>query len=238
MPPHARIADVGTGTAIWAIDLASKSPSTYQFDGFDISDAQYPSQENLPKNVRLHVADAKQPFPEHFRGQFDAIHLRLLVCALEKDEWESVTKNILDLLKPGGAIQWEEINAAKVESLRGGPKPTSVATMAKIRKMLVDGSGSRLEYGWNILQDVFLKFGMKDVDVDILSSDRIPEARRIVTTCILRVSMGFVRLMLKTGKLDSVTSEELDELEKKALLEINAGGYFREVMYVSYGFKP
>ncbi|KAF7908055.1 uncharacterized protein EAF01_003810 [Botrytis porri] len=48
-----RNADVATGTGIWACDLASKLPETVRIDGFDISDAQYPTLGFRPKNVHL-----------------------------------------------------------------------------------------------------------------------------------------------------------------------------------------
>ncbi|KAH8692493.1 hypothetical protein GQ44DRAFT_780133 [Phaeosphaeriaceae sp. PMI808] len=42
--PQLRIADVGTGTGIWACELATKlSSTTARIDAFDISDVQFPA---------------------------------------------------------------------------------------------------------------------------------------------------------------------------------------------------
>ncbi|KAJ5663571.1 hypothetical protein N7507_004302 [Penicillium longicatenatum] len=49
-----RIADVGTGTGIWLSDLADALPKTCQLDGFDLSDAMFPSKDALPANVTFH----------------------------------------------------------------------------------------------------------------------------------------------------------------------------------------
>ena len=227
---------MGTGTAIWALDIAAKSPSTYRIDGFDISADQYPLASTLPKNVHLHIADAKKPFAEEFIGQFDAVHLRLLVCALERDDWQVVAANVLSLLKPGGAIQWEEMNGAATECFRGN-SPIGIKNMAVVRRLFVNGAGHRLRSGWNMLGDIFLGMGMEDVDVDVVPIDRVPETRKTGTLTILRVCLGFVKLMIGSGKLDSVTKEEFAEMERKAYAEVEAGGYYWCKMYVSMGFK-
>jgi ubiquinone/menaquinone biosynthesis C-methylase UbiE len=37
-----RIADIATGTGIWLTEAARGFPESWQFDGFDISSAQFP----------------------------------------------------------------------------------------------------------------------------------------------------------------------------------------------------
>ncbi|RFU29636.1 hypothetical protein B7463_g6716, partial [Scytalidium lignicola] len=60
-----RIAEIGTGTGLWLLDLAENLPSSVQLDGYDISDSQYPSQAFLPNNVSLNVLDAFGDVPPH-----------------------------------------------------------------------------------------------------------------------------------------------------------------------------
>ena len=41
---HLRIADVGTGNAVWLMELLSHVPASAKLDGFDISADHYPAK--------------------------------------------------------------------------------------------------------------------------------------------------------------------------------------------------
>lgn len=56
--PAPRIADIGTGTAKWLIDLSSQLSASASLTGFDISEKTFPSTEKLPSNVTLRVHNA------------------------------------------------------------------------------------------------------------------------------------------------------------------------------------
>jgi SAM-dependent methyltransferase len=96
--PNLRIADVGTGTGIYLIDLASMLPASAQLHGFDISTAQFPPPEKLPKNVSLHQQDMRFPFKEEFIGTFDIVDVRLTFLGIRGDEWIEAVKNVTALL--------------------------------------------------------------------------------------------------------------------------------------------
>jgi chemotaxis methyl-accepting protein methylase len=75
-----------------------------------MSPSQFPAQP--PKNITLSVLNVLDPVPQQLAGTFDVIHLRLLILGLPKNTWEIACKNLLQLLKPGGWLQWEEANFA------------------------------------------------------------------------------------------------------------------------------
>lgn len=64
------IADIGTGTGIWLLDLAETLPATAQFHGFDIDLAQTPPKEWLPDNVSMKQLDIFGPIPDDLVGRF------------------------------------------------------------------------------------------------------------------------------------------------------------------------
>jgi SAM-dependent methyltransferase len=103
-----RIADIGTGTGAWLLELATRLPLTSQLDGFDIDTEKYPTRQELPDNVSLEFGNALEPFPEKHCGSYDFVHVRLMMYALKKDQWEAVARNLKTLLKPGGWLLWEE----------------------------------------------------------------------------------------------------------------------------------
>jgi SAM-dependent methyltransferase len=89
------------------------SEAERKYTGFDISAQHFP-ETPLP-NSTFEVQDILTPFPEAFHNQFDLVHVRLLVLALRKDQFEPAVKNVMQLLKPGGWIQWEEFEAINLD---------------------------------------------------------------------------------------------------------------------------
>ncbi|KAL8824066.1 MAG: hypothetical protein Q9191_005325 [Dirinaria sp. TL-2023a] len=112
------IADIGTGTGIWLRETAQQlagsrsNDGTIEFVGFDISSQQFPKQ-NLP-NLELVVHDIVTPFPHEYQERFDLVHVRLLTYALKVEDLESAVKNAVNLIRPGGFLQWEESDAIDV----------------------------------------------------------------------------------------------------------------------------
>jgi SAM-dependent methyltransferase len=111
------IADVATGTGVWLLEIAPKLPPSSRLDGFDISTAKFRPKDKLPANVKLQCGDARSPFPEELHGQYDVVHVRLVVLALKADEWAKVAANLLPLLRPGGWLFWEETSMTSWNSI-------------------------------------------------------------------------------------------------------------------------
>ncbi|OGM48428.1 hypothetical protein ABOM_003398 [Aspergillus bombycis] len=105
------IADIATGTGIWLRDLSrslSEVPGVQRYyHGFDISSAQFPPADD---SIKFSVHDITVPFPEEHWNRYDLVHVRLLVAALAEPDYRAAVANIYQLLKPGGYMQWEEID--------------------------------------------------------------------------------------------------------------------------------
>lgn len=103
IPPlqgHSAIADVGTGTGSWLIDIARSfgevSDKKIRFVGFDISSAKFRISDET--GVEFVTHDMTTPFPPEYHGKFDVVHLRLLVVAIREDDVSSVVENVMQLL--------------------------------------------------------------------------------------------------------------------------------------------
>jgi len=95
-----RVADIATGTGIWLEDLSSVLPvvpgKETQFDGFDISDKFFP--EDHLENFKFVKYNILQPFPEQYWGEYDTVHVRLLIAALKEHEIPVAVENVLQLV--------------------------------------------------------------------------------------------------------------------------------------------
>jgi SAM-dependent methyltransferase len=91
------ILDLGTGTGIWAIEVADASPSATVV-GVDIAPIQ---PMWIPPNCRFEVADVEEwPYGE---GKFNYIHAREFIQSIRN--WQELVKQAHGSLKPGGWLE-------------------------------------------------------------------------------------------------------------------------------------
>ncbi|KAL9122036.1 MAG: hypothetical protein Q9187_001413 [Circinaria calcarea] len=141
--PNARIADIATGTGIWLLDLAQEVPETVQMDGMDITLSQAPPKEWLPSNIRMRTWNMFEAVPENLIGQFDIVHVRLVLLVIPDNNPVPVIQNLATMLKPGGYLQWDEQSSFEHRVLTVSPSlPTGA--LQQMHK-LMDGHG-RLEW--------------------------------------------------------------------------------------------
>lgn len=110
--PDARIADVATGTGIWLLDLARCLPKSVRLDGFDIDISQSPPAHWLPPNVNVRTWDMFQDVPIDFVEKFDIVHVRLIGLVIKNNNPLPAIYSLHKLLKPGGYLQWDEMDDA------------------------------------------------------------------------------------------------------------------------------
>ncbi|TGO21545.1 hypothetical protein BPAE_0214g00160 [Botrytis paeoniae] len=156
-----KIADIACGTGIWLIDLAkefTKSKTNAQLDGFDISTNQYPNPALLPSNVKLDIMDIFKPVPERLRGQYDVVHISLLCVVIPGGDPRYVLDNVLTLLRPGGYIQWKEVDFSMIACKAATPDLSTSHLKELMRWMWIRQLSSIFqERGITILDDRLLE---------------------------------------------------------------------------------
>ncbi|KAF2231602.1 S-adenosyl-L-methionine-dependent methyltransferase [Viridothelium virens] len=114
-----RVADIGCGTGIWMRDMKESTLPDAEFVGFDIDDAQFPvearrGEEKRDEGIRHVVHDVTKRFPREHRDSdgegFDLVHVRFMSFALRKWDVDNVVRNLYEILKPGGYLQWQEFH--------------------------------------------------------------------------------------------------------------------------------
>lgn len=102
--PLQRVLDFGTGTGIWAIDLADEHPSA-EVIGNDLSPIQ-PSW--IPPNVKFVIDNVESPWIDNEFSSFDLIHGRSMSGSIS--DWLMLFSSCIEALKPGGWLEMQEFD--------------------------------------------------------------------------------------------------------------------------------
>ncbi|KAF8544002.1 S-adenosyl-L-methionine-dependent methyltransferase [Trichophaea hybrida] len=97
-----RILDIGTGTGMWAIDVADKYP-TAKVVGTDLSPIQ---SKWVPPNCRFEIDDAEDDWTYRTDDYFDFIHARNISLGIT--DWPRLLSQAYRCLKPGANIELAE----------------------------------------------------------------------------------------------------------------------------------
>ncbi|KAA8647039.1 uncharacterized protein ATNIH1004_005722 [Aspergillus tanneri] len=161
---------------IWPISLSANLPSTVQLDGFDITDAQFPPKQWLPTNVRLEKWNIHESVPEYLLGQYDVVNIRYFALVVRKDNLSRLLRNLISLLKPGGYLQWIEINIAEQQIVSARPDTSMAATssFSEDGKKAIATLGVRFDW-LNDLPSIYQEFGL--VEASQFKPDPIPALR-------------------------------------------------------------
>jgi SAM-dependent methyltransferase len=239
LPINARIADVATGTGIWLKDLASVSPSTYSFYGFDISSEQYLPTDSLPENVSLDFLDFKKPIPEKLQGTFDLVNVRLIIISMGPlDVWKETLKNLLTLLKPGGCVTWTDGNFLNARGFRGASESSTPGHALTIGQLQLNNTlKNRFGYSFPDFGELFHSAGLEGVEEDVISTDRLVEQRREFTEIGIGAVFGGLKNLSKAAQEEYWNEKEVEERKKAALKDMESGAYLRWDIHVALGFK-
>jgi SAM-dependent methyltransferase len=142
--PSPTIADVCCGTALWLFDAATQYP-TAQLHGFDIDLSQAPHEAWLPHNIRLHQWDIFDDVDPAWMAKFDVVHIRLLVLVLAPEKVQRFARNVARMLKPGGWLQWDELDCVGMHVKKSHPDIAAPA-LQEIYEM----SYAQGRYNWTL----------------------------------------------------------------------------------------
>ncbi|KAF8448197.1 S-adenosyl-L-methionine-dependent methyltransferase [Terfezia claveryi] len=135
-----RILDLGTGTGIWAMDMADKYPDA-EVIGVDLSLIQ---PKWIPENVRFVISDFESQWT-FGKDSFDLIHLRVGIGSVSS--WPSLFRKAFDHLKPG--YGWFEYVDIDLESFSEDGSLSAKSPLFQWQQYLIDATertGKSLRY--------------------------------------------------------------------------------------------
>jgi SAM-dependent methyltransferase len=154
LPPLLTVLDVGTGTGIWAQEIARLFPTALVV-GVDIADSSFkpPAQGNC----LLRVGNVLKglPFPDEF---FSFTHQRLLVTGIPGSRWPDAVRELVRVTRPGGWVELLELSGGP----SGGPATDRLAEVVNT------GLNKALGFDPEVirhLDDVLRQAGLENVEM-------------------------------------------------------------------------
>ena len=227
------IADIGTGTGIWLLELDRRLPTpSSNLCGLDISGDQFPRPEWLPQKAQFLQCDALDPTgpPQHLVGAFDVVHIRLFIAIIKNNDPTSLLNFCHKLLKPGGHLQWDdhEPSVNQVGSYNGSP--------TKGMEMISRMTQTHKPTEWiKRLPQTFEECGFKIVDVD--QRVMLPWQRGMYVDNYCMLADEFVERAELGGKGINPLDDFYSQLSVKASAEKNLGSYVELTFQIVVGKK-
>ncbi|RDH30820.1 UMTA methyltransferase family protein [Aspergillus welwitschiae] len=207
-----RIADVATGTAIWLIDLAKELPGA-TLDGLDVTLDMAPPVEWLPPNITLRQWNIFEELPKELNG-----------------DPSSIIQKIIRMLKPGGWIQWDDLNIREAKIFKARPELKTEALEYLSRFW---NTGERQDW-IGCLPQSFDQEGLERTKIDRyenLKQYLKADCEGYIVTC-----EETARTLARKGKVDE--AREFSQIVHQASLEAAAGAAVVATRVVCIGQKP
>lgn len=196
LPDSPAIADVACGTALWLADVARDMPDA-TLHGLDVDLAQTPDKHWLPANTRFSKWDIFQDPPEELHHSFDLVHMRLVVVFVKPSAVPKLIKRLRKLLKRGGWIQWDELDASRISV-----KKVDESQAAPAADEMGRASRSGGQYDWTASIGNSLRSEGMDVVAEEVIGDPPHLVRAFHDQHLLTLDEFAVRL-LEEGKKDA-----------------------------------
>ncbi|KAJ6151650.1 hypothetical protein N7470_007247 [Penicillium chermesinum] len=213
-----KIAELGTGTAVWIFDLARQLPPTVQLQGFDISNRQFPVRDTWPQNVTLGTLDSLVDPPASLCGQFDVVHLRMWASNLRQHDTSALIGH------PGGYLQWEDADLVN-QHIQGQDAERFEQQLNEVfRKVGLDYRyvfNNLISIGFGLLKLFFRQSWVPDLPnclrmekFDVLEAEKSrfrPELAQLCTNtylmALLEILQGIKRILAHDSLLSIVEQE-------------------------------
>ncbi|KAI0976895.1 S-adenosyl-L-methionine-dependent methyltransferase [Xylaria arbuscula] len=238
-----KVADLACGNGAWLIDLGRKLADqgiSANLDGFDVNDILFPAPAFLPPLVSLKKLNIlARPLPAELMGTYDVIHVRAFVSLILHADTTPLLSTVFAMLKPGGWVQWEEMNP---RCLIEPATPTLEKSACESLKETLRASGEPLGLKFDYLAKLdqhLIKNGFDNVSL-ITSPKRKEDYKAWTDDFLMSWEECTFYFPSKTTVPDAPITRELwTENLVKAIGEIEKGvALHAGVIFTASGRKP
>lgn len=203
----ARIADIATGTDLWVIEVARELPAASVLC-LNIDLAKAPHESWMPANVSLRVWNILEEIPDDLLGNFDFIHVRLAVLVIRNSDPQPLLQRIMKLLKPGGYLQWDELNYAGI-TVETTNTLAKIHALDRFRDMIV----SRVRSDWTVKLAEFAKHeGFEDTNIDHFDGKKETTGPHKTTSYFMTIDEFASRLEEDGTKMKEIIQDARQEI--------------------------
>ncbi|PYH88793.1 hypothetical protein BO71DRAFT_488489 [Aspergillus ellipticus CBS 707.79] len=178
------IADIGAGTSIWALELASQLPPPHR-------------PKYWPANVSFDLLDSLSEVPPSLVGQLDVVHLRMWAFIIRNNDPGPLIRNAAKLLKPGGYLQWEDA--------RFGSTVVRGDAAAHVRQMM-DLMSAPTYICFNWLESLDKHVQQADAGMEVLDCKYAPWPSHLVPLCMDTFTLALENSRAALDPLKTISS--------------------------------
>ena len=224
LPERPKIADLATGTGIWLAE-ASQIRKDAELIGFDISDSQFIQPKLRASNLKLCLADIKEPFPQKYHSTFDLVHVRLMVWTMNRDDWLLVVRNACQILEPGGWLQWEENDANAMKWALRDKSDTSTQGLQRGLDLYFSYISKNMLSCCEFLYEAFRRSNMIEINRDVVCSDRLHHIRTPATNIQIEALEGIIRQQYGLSSENTEAQSDIKSLIGDMTRDASSGAY-------------
>jgi SAM-dependent methyltransferase len=232
-----RILDIGTGTGIWAMQVAELYPSA-EVIGTDISPVQ---PKWVPPNLTFEVDDLEMEWL-YKPGIYDLIHVRFMFLAIQ--DYPAMLAQAYRTLKPGGYVELAEMGITPKATNLDDLQPIQIYRCVDLLNEAMEKMGFKMRVA-QTFKDLLTDAGFVDV---VETKFRAPwgpwpEDRRLKAIGFwhieqLKHGLHGIVMGLLTRSL-GWTSKQVEDFLVKLRKELDDRSYHvLDYAYVVYGRKP
>ncbi|KAF5251728.1 hypothetical protein FANTH_3338 [Fusarium anthophilum] len=238
-PDIQRVLDIGTGTAIWAIDFADEHPHV-EVVGTEISPIQ-PTW--MPSNLQLEIEDCNDTWT--FRpDSFDFVHMRFMLGSIT--DWTATFREAFTACTPGGWVESYEVSSTMESDDNSIPDDSAMKRWGEV----FEEGGQRAGRSFSMIREDVQRRSMEEagfVNIHVVdlkapvggwhTEERLKQVGQYMQAALERDYEGY--LLFLACELLGWTEEQVRALCTQLRREIRSGQhhpYFRQ--RIVYGQKP
>lgn len=93
-----KVADIGAGTGIWALQVLDELPVNAKVTAFDNALEQFFPRHDLPDRIEIEILDVFAPLPAKYTNYFDVINIKFWKTLVNEDNISTFVNNMMQIL--------------------------------------------------------------------------------------------------------------------------------------------